>query len=104
MRYYKHNIGDFLADTYFLSPERLATYIQLVWEYYLREKPIEIKDYHDKAEELKVDEPTLTYILHKYFYLEGDIDYEVWRHKRIDEELKRMCQINAKKADGANSI
>ena len=101
MRYYKHNIGDFLADTYFLSPERLATYVQLIWEYYLREKPITIDNYNDKAEELKVDEPTLSYILHKYFYLDEDIDNEVWRHKRIDEELIKMNATNQKKSDGA---
>ena len=104
MRYYKHNIGDFLAETHYLSNEKLAVYTKLVWEYYLQEKPITVDDYHEKADELRTDEPTLSYILHKYFYLEGDIDYEVWRHKRIDSELQAMCQINANKADGANSI
>ena len=104
MRYYKHNIGDFLAETHYLSNEKLAVYTKLVWEYYLNEKPLTVNDYNEKAEELKTDEPTLSCVLHKYFWLDEDIDNEVWRHKRIDEELKRMCQINAKKADGANSI
>ena len=104
MRYYKHNIRDFLAETDDLSNEKLAVYTKLVWEYYLQEKPITVDDYHEKADELRTDEPTLSCILHKYFWLDEDIDNEVWRHKRIDEELKAMCKINAKKADGVNSI
>ena len=78
MRYYKHNIGDFLADTHYLSNERLAVYTKLVWEYYLQEKPITINNYDEKAEELKTDEPTLSYVLFKYFWIDEDIDNEVW--------------------------
>ena len=99
MRYYKHNIGDFFADTYYLSNERLAVYTKLVWEYYLQEKPITVDDYHEKAYELKTDEPTLSYILHKYFYLDADIDNEVWRHKRIDTELSKMLSVNKQRSD-----
>ena len=99
MRYYKHNIGDFLADTHYLSNERLAVYTKLVWEYYLQEKPITIDDYNEKAEELKTDEPTLSYILHKYFDLDEDIDNEVWRHKRIDDELSKMTSANAQRSE-----
>ena len=103
MRYYKHNIGDFLADTHYLSNERLAVYTKLVWEYYLQEKPITVDDYNEKAYELKTDEPTLSYILNKYFYLDEDIDNEVWRHKRIDGELQMLHSVNSKKAEGAKS-
>ena len=99
MRYYKHNIGDFLADTHYLSNERLAVYTKLVWEYYLQEKPITINDYNEKAYELKTDEPTLSYILHKYFYLDEDIDNEVWRHRRIDDELGKMTSANIQRSE-----
>ena len=99
MRYYKHNIGDFLADTHYLSNERLAVYTKLVWEYYLQEKPITINDYNEKAYELKTDEPTLSYILHKYFYLDEDIDNEVWRHRRIDDELGKMTSANVQRSE-----
>ena len=99
MRYYKHNIGDFFADTYYLSNERLAVYTKLVWEYYLQEKPISVDDYNEKAYELKTDEPTLSYVLHKYFYLDEDIDNEVWRHKRIDTELSKMLSVNKQRSD-----
>ena len=99
MRYYKHNIGDFLADTHYLSNERLAVYTKLVWQYYLQEKPITVNDYHETAEELKTDEPTLSYILHKYFWLDEDIDNEVWRHKRIDDELSKMLTANKQRSD-----
>ena len=99
MRYYKHNIGDFFADTYYLSNERLAVYTKLVWEYYLQEKPITVDDYNEKAYELKTDEPTLSYVLNKYFYLDEDIDDEVWRHKRIDEELSKMLTVNKQRSD-----
>jgi uncharacterized protein YdaU (DUF1376 family) len=99
MRYYKHNIGDFLADTHYLSNERLAVYTKLVWEYYLQEKPITVDDYNEKAYELKTDEPTLSYILHKYFYLDEDIDNEVWRHKRIDDELGKMTSANVQRSE-----
>jgi len=99
MRYYKHNIGDFFADTYYLSNERLAVYTKLVWEYYLQEKPITVDDYNEKAYELKTDEPTLSYVLNKYFYLDEDIDNEVWRHKRIDEELSKMLTVNKQRSD-----
>ena len=103
MRYYKHNIGDFLADTHYLSNERLAVYTKLVWEYYLQEKPITINNYDEKAEELKTDEPTLSYVLFKYFWIDEDIDEEIWRHKRIDSELVKMNSTNQKKSDGAQS-
>ena len=103
MRYYKHNIGDFLADTHYLSNERLAVYTKLVWEYYLQEKPITINNYDEKAEELKTDEPTLSYVLFKYFWIDEDIDDEIWRHKRIDSELVKMNSTNQKKSDGAQS-
>ena len=99
MRYYKHNIGDFFADTYYLSNERLAVYTKLVWEYYLQEKPITVDDYNEKAYELKTDEPTLSYVLNKYFYLDEDIDNEVWRHKRIDTELSKMLSVNKQRSD-----
>ena len=99
MRYYKHNIGDFFADTYYLSNERLAVYTKLVWEYYLQEKPITIKNYDDKAEELKTDEPTLSYVLFKYFYTDEDVDDDVWRHKRIDTELSKMLSVNKQRSD-----
>jgi uncharacterized protein YdaU (DUF1376 family) len=99
MRYYKHNIGDFFADTYYLSNERLAVYTKLVWEYYLQEKPITVDNYNEKAYELKTDEPTLSYVLNKYFYLDEDIDNEVWRHKRIDEELSKMLSVNKQRSD-----
>jgi len=99
MRYYKHNIGDFFADTYYLSNERLAVYAKLVWEYYLQEKPITVNDYEEKAYELKTDEPTLTYVLNKYFYLDEDIDNEIWRHRRIDNELMKMNSANQQRSD-----
>jgi len=99
MRYYKHNIGDFFADTYYLSNERLAVYTKLVWEYYLQEKPITVDDYEEKAYELKTDEPTLTYVLNKYFYLDEDIDNEIWRHRRIDNELMKMNSANQQRSD-----
>ena len=99
MRYYKHNIGDFFADTYYLSNERLAVYTKLVWEYYLQEKPITVDDYEEKAYELKTDEPTLTYVLNKYFYLDDDIDNEIWRHRRIDNELMKMNSANQQRSD-----
>ena len=99
MRYYKHNIGDFLADTYYLSNERLAVYAKLVWTYYLQEKPITVDDYHEKAYELKTDEPTLSYVLNKYFYLDEDIDNEVWRHRRIDDELGKMSSANVQRSE-----
>ena len=103
MRYYKHNIGDFLADTHYLSNERLAVYTKLVWEYYLQEKPITINNYDDKAYELKTDEPTLSYVLFKYFWIDENIDEEIWRHKRIDTELAKMHSTNQKKSEGAQS-
>ena len=103
MRYYKHNIGDFFADTYYLSNERLAVYTKLVWEYYLQEKPITVDDYEEKAYELKTDEPTLTYVLNKYFYLDEDIDNEIWRHRRIDTELMKMNSANQQRSDSMKS-
>ena len=100
MRYYKHNIGDFFADTYYLSNERLAVYTKLVWEYYLQEKPIKVNDYEEKAYELKTDSETLDYILYKYFYLDDDEDdNEIWRHKRIDTELSKMLSVNKQRSD-----
>jgi uncharacterized protein YdaU (DUF1376 family) len=104
MRYYKHNIGDFLADTHYLSNPRLAVYIKLVWEYYLQEKPIKlIGTLTDKAEELKTNEDTLEYILDRYFYEVRENNVWLWRHKRIDSELAKMNSTNQKKSEGAQS-
>lgn len=100
MRYYKHNIGDFFADTYYLSNERLAVYTKLIWEYYLQEKPIEVENYEEKAYELKTDVETLNYILTKYFYKDDEIGgFEFYRHKRIDEELSKMLTVNKQRSD-----
>ena len=102
MRYYKHNIGDFLADTHYLSNARLAVYIKLVWEYYLQEKPIVIQGKNcleHKAEELKTNEETLDYILDKYFDIAFDSGVYVIRHKRIDSELAKMHSANNQRSE-----
>jgi uncharacterized protein YdaU (DUF1376 family) len=103
MRYYKHNIGDFLADTHYLSNPRLAVYIKLVWEYYLQEKPIITGCLEEKAEELKTNLETLEYVLYKYFQQVQENDVWLWRHKRIDSELAKMNSTNQKKSEGAQS-
>ena len=104
MRYYKHNIGDFLADTHYLSNPRLAVYIKLVWEYYLQEKPIVITGcLEEKAEELKTNEDTLDYVLSKYFNHVLEDNVWIFRHKRIDSELIKMNSVNQKKSEGAQS-
>jgi len=104
MRYYKHNIGDFLADTHYLSNARLAVYVKLVWEYYLQEKPIRIKDIGErflevKAEELKTNEDTLFYILDKYFDYVKHPEFYEFRHKRIDSELAKMHSANNQRSE-----
>jgi uncharacterized protein YdaU (DUF1376 family) len=110
MRYYKHNIGDFLADTHFLPNDELSVYVKLVWQYYLQEKPFSWKDddYHWelKSEEFGTDYKILHKILHRYFQEEVDPQDEkivIWRHKRIDIELAKMNSTNLKKKEGIES-
>ncbi len=110
MRYYKHNIGDFLADTHFLPNEELSVYVKLVWQYYLQEKPFSWKDddynWDLKAEEFGTDYKILDKILRRYFQEEvdpQDSKIVIWRHKRIDIELAKMNSTNLKKKEGIES-
>ena len=52
-----------------VTPSILEAFVNTAKKIYITNRTKE------KAEELKTDEPTLSYVLHKYFYLDADIDW-----------------------------
>lgn len=82
MHYYSHHIGDFIKDTSNLDDHHCMTYQRLLWRYYLDEKPIS-GTLDDIAFDVKSDEKTVGRLLRHYFTQDG----EVWRHKRVEEEI-----------------
>jgi len=82
MHYYAHHIGDFIKDTANLDDHYLATYLRLIWKYYLDESPI-TGDIEDIAFAMRSDEKTIRTLL-KHFFTESE---NGWRHSRCDKVI-----------------
>ncbi len=83
MHYYQHHIGDFMKDTTNLDDHQLATYMRMIWAYYLAEKPV-TGELEDIAFAMRSDEKTVRLLLRHYFTETP----EGWRHKRCDAEIE----------------
>ena len=82
MHYYAHHIGDFIKDTANLDDHYLATYLRLIWKYYLDESPIK-GDIEDIAFAMRSDEKTIRTLL-KHFFIQSE---NGWRHTRCDKVI-----------------
>jgi uncharacterized protein YdaU (DUF1376 family) len=82
MHFYPHHIGDFLKDTSHLNDHQLATYLRMMWKYYLDESPI-TGDFEDIAFAMRTDEKTVRTLL-KHFFIESESG---WAHARCDKVI-----------------
>jgi uncharacterized protein YdaU (DUF1376 family) len=82
MHFYPHHIGDFLKDTSHLNDHQLATYLRMMWKYYLDESPIS-GDFEDIAFAMRSDEKTVRTLL-KHFFIESE---NGWSHTRCDKVI-----------------
>ncbi len=80
MFYYSRNIGDYHRDAGFLTTLQHGIYTLLMDWCYGHEKPVPDATAHMIA---RVDREEVEPILSLFFTRDGD----VWRHKRIDEEI-----------------
>lgn len=86
MHYYQHHIGDYDRDTAALSLAQHGAYGKLMRSYYATERPLpadaaslwRICGAMERAERMAV-----SFVAERFFQLDGD----VLRHKRIDEEI-----------------
>jgi uncharacterized protein YdaU (DUF1376 family) len=83
MQYYAHHIGDFIKDTSNLDDHHLATYLRMIWKYYLDESPL-IDSCEDLAFALRSDEKTVQTLL-KHFFFKKD---GAWVHARCEKVIE----------------
>lgn len=94
--------ADYLADTGHLSLAEHGAYLMLMAHYYSKHKPLpanamqlhRICRAFADAEMHAVDT-----VIDEFFYLDGD----VYRNKRIDEELDKATQLTEKRRKAANN-
>jgi len=90
MNFYKHHLGDYAKATSHLSFVEDAAYSKLLRKYYSKEKPIpgelnaaqRLVGARSRAEKVAVE-----VVLHEFFQF--DVEENVWRNKRADEEIAR---------------
>jgi uncharacterized protein YdaU (DUF1376 family) len=92
MHYYPHHIGDFIKETANLNDHQLATYLRMIWAYYLDEKPFD-NDCESIAFAVRSDEKTVRLLLKHYFELIED----KWHQKRCDREIEHY-RTNSEKS------
>lgn len=93
-------IGDYLADTLHLSRSDHGSYILLIMAYWRNRGPLQDSESLRSICRCSETEWTQTRnILSKFFELDG----QVWRHKRIDFELKRIANRSKAGKTGASA-
>lgn len=98
MNYYPHHIGDYLAHAGHLDPIEDVCYRRCLDHYYLHEEPLP-GDVACLAKRLRLREhqAELLSVLEEFFELDGN----VYRHKRCDQEIAKYQDKSAKaKASG----
>jgi len=86
MKYYQHNIGDYAADTAYLTLIENAIYTRLLRVYYRDEAPLPVDSaYIAKLIGLRTrkEKEALESVLPQFFTLEDD----GWHNRRADEEI-----------------
>lgn len=96
MHYYPHHIGDFIKDTANLNDHQLATYLRMIWAYYLSETPFTDSP-EDIAFAMRSDEKTVQLLLRHYFEKRED----GWHQKRVDSEIAHFKDNGEKKRQAA---
>lgn len=84
--YFRFFIDDYLRDAEELSIMQTGAYMRLMLWYYARAKPIPNdlpRIYARTRAKSTEDEISVRWVLEEFFRLDGN----VWRHKRIDEEI-----------------
>jgi len=95
MNYYKHNIGDYRRDTNHLSLLEHGIFRQMLDQYYLDEKPLNI----DKIKLMRslnirtdIEKESFELVLTDFFVLTD----EGYTHKRCERDLKDIYEKSAK--------
>ena len=98
LHYYAHHIGDFIRDTSRLSDPQAMAYLRLIWLYYETERPLP-DDKPVLALRIGSDVETVGALLNAYFSYENG----VWYHKRIESEIRKFSekQARAKQANAS---
>ena len=98
MQYYAHHIGDFIKHTANLDDHHLATYLRMIWKYYLDESPL-----HDSCEDLafalRSDEKTVQTLLKHFFFLKDG----AWVHARCEKVIEDFYNKSEKARASAKS-
>ena len=87
MNYYLHHIGDFKKDTNYLNHRVRSIYLEMMWLYYDKEKPLP-NDVAVLAMKCQAEESEIKMLLNLFFTEKKD----GWHHGRIDEELQKTYQ------------
>lgn len=91
--YIKFHLGDYARDADHLSMLQEGAYLRLMRWYYGTARPIpnDLERIYRRCMAMSVEEQqAVRYILEEFFLLDGP----VWRHKRIDEELKAWEKLS----------
>lgn len=98
MQYYAHHIGDFIKDTSNLDDHHLATYLRMIWKYYLDESPL-LDSCEDLAFALRSDEKTVQTLLKHFFFMKEG----VWVHARCEKVIEDFYNKSEKARASAKS-
>lgn len=96
MHFYPHHIGDFIKDTSNLDDHHLATYLRMIWKYYLDESPL-TGDCEDIAFAVRSNEKTVRTLL-KHFFNESE---NGWLHTRCDKVIAAFYSKSEKARESA---
>jgi len=98
MNYYPHHIGDFNSATRHLTRVERSLYRDLIEMYYDTEQPLPADDFDRLARRVialsEEERSALQYVLEEFF----DLDDDVYRHSRCDEEIAKYRANNSAKS------
>ncbi len=99
MHYYRHEIGHFRAATAALNNQQRYAYLEMIWTYYDKEKPLPDNP-RKLALRIGATQEDIELILEIYFDLEDD----GWHNKTCDKVLDQFCiWIEGKRSGGKAS-
>jgi uncharacterized protein YdaU (DUF1376 family) len=98
MQYYAHHIGDFIKHTANLDDHHLATYLRMLWKYYIDESPLP-DSCEDLAFALRSDEKTVQTLLKHFFFMKDGL----WVHARCEKVIEDFYNKSEKARASAKS-
>lgn len=99
MKFYPHNISDFIADTSRLPDSVCMAYLRMIWKYYDSESPLE-NDADAIAFDIGANASDVHQILKRFFFLHDD---GFWHHARCDKVILDFYGKSDKARESANA-